>query len=139
MLGAFRRDHFRALPVLDHGLQVAGVDIPTDVIQMLPFAAVMVVLVIFGRKAQACRRRSGCPMCGATMMAICRPITAREHPTMPDTKVFLLDGGSLVLDGFHVYLELGTRRRDSISRLFDPGRARDGRFLVDTGYDYDHV
>ena len=32
-------------------LQVAGVDIPTDVIQMLPFAAVLFILVLFGRKA----------------------------------------------------------------------------------------
>jgi len=32
-------------------LQVAGVDIPTDVIQMLPFAMVMVVLLVAGRKA----------------------------------------------------------------------------------------
>lgn len=32
-------------------LQVAGVDIPTDVIQMLPFAMVMLVLLIAGRKA----------------------------------------------------------------------------------------
>ncbi|WP_413203405.1 putative B6 ABC transporter permease subunit 1 [Rhodospirillum sp. A1_3_36] len=32
-------------------LQVAGVDVPTDVIQMLPFATVMVVLVVFGRRA----------------------------------------------------------------------------------------
>jgi general nucleoside transport system permease protein len=30
-------------------LQVAGVDIPTDVVQMLPFAMVMLVLVIFAR------------------------------------------------------------------------------------------
>ena len=33
-------------------LQVAGSNIPTDVIQMLPFAAVMLVLVIWGRKAR---------------------------------------------------------------------------------------
>lgn len=33
-------------------LQVAGVDIPTDVVQMLPFAAVMIVLVIAGRNAK---------------------------------------------------------------------------------------
>ena len=33
-------------------LQVAGSNIPTDVIQMLPFAAVMLVLVILGRKAK---------------------------------------------------------------------------------------
>ncbi|GAB4064656.1 ABC transporter permease [Ancylobacter sonchi] len=32
-------------------LQVAGVSIPTDVIQMLPFAAVLMVLVLFGRRA----------------------------------------------------------------------------------------
>ena len=30
-------------------LQVAGINIPTDVVQMLPFAAVMLVLVIFAR------------------------------------------------------------------------------------------
>lgn len=30
-------------------LQVAGVDIPTDVVQMLPFAMVMLVLVVFAR------------------------------------------------------------------------------------------
>lgn len=33
-------------------LQVAGVDIPTDVIQMLPFTAVMLVLLLFGRHAR---------------------------------------------------------------------------------------
>lgn len=32
-------------------LQVAGVNVPTDVIQMLPFAMVMLVLLIWGRKA----------------------------------------------------------------------------------------
>ena len=32
-------------------LQVANVNIPTDLVQMLPFAMVMLVLVIFGRKA----------------------------------------------------------------------------------------
>lgn len=33
-------------------LQVAGVAVPTDIIQMLPFAAVMAVLLIAGRKAR---------------------------------------------------------------------------------------
>lgn len=33
-------------------LQVGGIEIPTDIIQMLPFVAVMVVLVLFGRHAQ---------------------------------------------------------------------------------------
>lgn len=32
-------------------LQVAGIDIPTDVVQMLPFAVVMLVLVLFGRNS----------------------------------------------------------------------------------------
>jgi general nucleoside transport system permease protein len=32
-------------------LQVAGVAIPTDIIQMLPFAAVLLILVLFGRRA----------------------------------------------------------------------------------------
>lgn len=33
-------------------LQVAGLDVPTDLVQMLPFAAVMAVLVLYGRKAR---------------------------------------------------------------------------------------
>jgi simple sugar transport system permease protein len=36
---------------LTTALQVAGINMPTDVIQMLPFAAVMLMLVIFGRHA----------------------------------------------------------------------------------------
>jgi simple sugar transport system permease protein len=42
---------FGACLSMTTALQVAGVDIPTDVIQMLPFAAVMAVLVVFGRRA----------------------------------------------------------------------------------------
>jgi ABC-type uncharacterized transport system permease subunit len=34
---------------LTTALQVAGIDIPTDVVQMLPFAAVLLVLIIFAR------------------------------------------------------------------------------------------
>lgn len=37
---------------LTTALQVAGSNVPTDVIQMLPFAAVMLVLVIYGRRAR---------------------------------------------------------------------------------------
>jgi simple sugar transport system permease protein len=36
---------------LTTALQVGGVNLPTDVIQMLPFAAVMLMLVLFGRRA----------------------------------------------------------------------------------------
>ncbi len=42
---------FGACLSMTTALQVAGVAIPTDVIQMLPFAAVMAVLVVFGRRA----------------------------------------------------------------------------------------
>ena len=42
---------FGACLSMTTALQVAGVDIPTDVIQMLPFAAVMAVLIAFGRRA----------------------------------------------------------------------------------------
>lgn len=42
---------FGASLALTTALQVGGIDIPTDVIQMLPFAAVMVVLVLFGGRA----------------------------------------------------------------------------------------
>jgi len=43
---------FGAALSLTTALQVAGSNIPTDVIQMLPFAAVMLVLVVYGRKAR---------------------------------------------------------------------------------------
>lgn len=58
---------------------------------------------------------------------------------MTDTKVFLLDGGSLVLDGFHVYWNRGPGgevRFPVYSILIEH---KEGRFLVDSGYDYDHV
>lgn len=42
---------FGACLSMTTALQVAGINIPTDVIQMLPFATVMVVLVVFGRRA----------------------------------------------------------------------------------------
>jgi simple sugar transport system permease protein len=40
---------FGASLAMTTALQVAGIDIPTDVVQMLPFAVVMSVLVLFGR------------------------------------------------------------------------------------------
>jgi general nucleoside transport system permease protein len=40
---------FGASLAMTTALQVAGIDIPTDVVQMLPFAVVMAVLVLFGR------------------------------------------------------------------------------------------
>lgn len=58
---------------------------------------------------------------------------------MPDNKVFLLDGGSLVLDGYHIWWNKGPGgevRFPVYSVLVDTPT---GRFLVDTGFDYDHV
>jgi simple sugar transport system permease protein len=40
---------FGASLSLTTALQIAGIDVPTDVVQMLPFATVILVLVIFGR------------------------------------------------------------------------------------------
>jgi simple sugar transport system permease protein len=42
---------FGACLSITTALQVAGIDVPTDVIQMLPFAAVLLALVLFGRNA----------------------------------------------------------------------------------------
>jgi len=58
---------------------------------------------------------------------------------MSDTKVYLLDGGSLVLDGLHVYWNKGPAgevRFPVYSILIEHA---EGRFLIDTGYDHDHV
>jgi ABC-type uncharacterized transport system permease subunit len=49
LLGAFL---FGISLSLTTALQVAGVNVPTDVIQMLPFAMVIVVLVLFGRNSR---------------------------------------------------------------------------------------
>ena len=48
LIGAFL---FGTSLSLTTALQVGGVDIPTDVVQMLPFLMVMIVLVLFARRA----------------------------------------------------------------------------------------
>ncbi|MBL4769202.1 MAG: N-acyl homoserine lactonase family protein [Rhodobacteraceae bacterium] len=58
---------------------------------------------------------------------------------MTDTKVYLLDGGTLVLDGFHIWWNKGPGgevRFPVYSILIEHA---EGRFLIDTGYDFDHV
>jgi 4-pyridoxolactonase len=58
---------------------------------------------------------------------------------MSDTKVYLLDGGSLVIDGFHAFWNRGPGgelRFPCYAVLVDH---KDGRYIYDTGYDYDHV
>jgi simple sugar transport system permease protein len=42
---------FGASLAMTTALQVAGIDVPTDVVQMLPFAVVMLVLVVFARNS----------------------------------------------------------------------------------------
>ena len=42
---------FGASLAMTTALQVAGINIPTDVVQMLPFAVVMLVLMLFGRNS----------------------------------------------------------------------------------------
>ena len=58
---------------------------------------------------------------------------------MAKTKVHLLDGGTLVIDGFHVFWNRGPGgevRFPCYSVLIDHA---EGRFLFDTGYDFAHV
>jgi len=58
---------------------------------------------------------------------------------MNDTKVYLLDGGSLVIDGFHIYWNRGPGgevRFPCYSVLVDHP---EGKFVFDTGFDKKHV
>lgn len=58
---------------------------------------------------------------------------------MTDTKVYLLDGGTLVIDGFHAFWNRGPGgdlRFPCYAVLVEHA---DGLYLFDTGYDYDHV
>ena len=58
---------------------------------------------------------------------------------MAKTKVHLLDGGTLVIDGFHVFWNRGPGgevRFPCYSVLIDHA---EGKFLFDTGYDFAHV
>jgi 4-pyridoxolactonase len=58
---------------------------------------------------------------------------------MSDTKVTLLDGGSLVLDGFHVYWNRGPAGEVRFPVYSILVEHAEGRFLIDTGFDADHV
>ena len=58
---------------------------------------------------------------------------------MAKTKVHLLDGGTLVIDGFHVFWNRGPAgevRFPCYSVLIDHA---EGKFVFDTGYDFAHV
>jgi 4-pyridoxolactonase len=58
---------------------------------------------------------------------------------MTDTKVYLLDGGSLVIDGFHAFWNRGPGGEFCFPCYSVLVEHKDGRYLYDTGYDYDHV
>lgn len=58
---------------------------------------------------------------------------------MTDTKVYLLDGGSLVLDGFHVFWNRRPGGEIRFPVYSIPVEHAEGRFLIGTGFDHDHV
>jgi 4-pyridoxolactonase len=58
---------------------------------------------------------------------------------MTDTKVYLLDGGTLVIDGFHIFWNRGPAGEIRFPVYSILVEHRDGRFLIDTGFDHAHV
>jgi len=58
---------------------------------------------------------------------------------MSDTKVYLLDGGTLVIDGFHVFWNRGPGGEVRFPCYAVLIEHQDGYYMFDTGYDFDHV
>src|SRR5690349_11073893 len=58
---------------------------------------------------------------------------------MSDTKVYLLDGGTLVIDGFHAFWNRGPGGELRFPCYSVVVEHKDGRYMFDTGYDFDHV
>ena len=58
---------------------------------------------------------------------------------MADTKVYLLDGGSLVIDGFHAFWNRGPGGELRFPCYAVLIEHPDGRYIFDTGYDHAHV
>ena len=58
---------------------------------------------------------------------------------MTDTKVYLLDGGSLVIDGFHAFWNRGPGGEFRFPCYAVLIEHKDGRYIFDTGYDHAHV
>lgn len=58
---------------------------------------------------------------------------------MTDTKVHLLDGGTLVIDGFHAFWNRGPAGDVRFPCYAVLVEHADGLYIFDTGYDYDHV
>src|SRR5262245_66516118 len=83
-------------------------------------------------------------MCGATADGYILGATGLKKPsqetsTMSDTKVYLLDGGSLVIDGYHAFWNRGPGGELRFPCYAVLGERKDGRYMFDTGYDFDHV
>jgi 4-pyridoxolactonase len=58
---------------------------------------------------------------------------------MSETKVYLLDGGTLVIDGFHAFWNRGPGGEFRFPCYSVLVAHADGRYVFDTGYDLDHV
>lgn len=58
---------------------------------------------------------------------------------MSDTKVYLLDGGSIVIDGFHMFWNVGPAGEVRIPVYSVLVEHKEGRFLFDSGFDLDHM
>lgn len=58
---------------------------------------------------------------------------------MSDTKVYLLDGGTLVIDGYHVFWNRGPGGEVRFPCYAVLIEHKDGRYIFDTGYDHAHV
>ncbi len=58
---------------------------------------------------------------------------------MSETKVTLLDGGTLVIDGFHAFWNRGPGGEHRFPCYSVLVEHKDGRYIFDTGYDCEHV
>ena len=58
---------------------------------------------------------------------------------MSDTKVYLLDGGTLVIDGFHAFWNRGPSGEIRFPCYAVLIEHADGLYIFDTGFDYEHV
>jgi len=58
---------------------------------------------------------------------------------MSETKVYLLDGGTLVIDGFHAFWNRGPGGELRFPCYAVLVEHADGLYMFDTGYDHDHV
>ena len=58
---------------------------------------------------------------------------------MSDTKIYLLDGGTLVIDGFHAFWNRGPSGEHRFPCYAVLIEHADGLYIFDTGFDFDHV